>query len=168
MEILLCERNEETVRIYFERAQQPFIRSMLPQRAKTIEDALEDFRYTQLPGANSFGRTIWVDGRYVGDVWVYCIDPAEIPNAMLRYCVFEPEYNGRGIAKKAVSMFLAEAADRYGLTSVGAFTYADNTASIRVLEKNGFLRLESFVEDDRMSYYFQKPLRCTLVSKQSP
>ena len=158
MEISLRERTEDTVRIYFERAQQPYIRSMLPQRARTVEEAVEDFRRTQLPGANSFGRTIFVDGRYVGDVWIYGIDPADAPGAMLSYCVFEPEVSGMGVATKAVSTFLEKVAVRYRLLTVGAFTYADNAASIRVLEKNGFERHESFEEEGRLSYYFQKNL----------
>lgn len=158
MDITLHERTEDTVRIYFQRAKQPFVRSMLPQKAKTVEEALADFRCTLLPGANSFGRTIHADGRYVGDVWVYCIDRADTPNAMLSYCVFDPEANGRGIATKAVSLFLEEAAAEYGLLTVGAFTYADNMGSIRVLEKNGFEMRESFMEEERPSYYFQKDL----------
>ena len=85
MTVTLRERTADTVRIYFERAQQPRIRRTLPQKAKTLEEALDDFERTQLPGANSFGRTIHMDGRYVGDVWIYCIDPAEMPNAMLSY-----------------------------------------------------------------------------------
>ena len=158
MNISLHERTEDTVRIYFEKAQQPFVRSMLPQRATTVEEALADYRRTQRPGANSFGRTVRADDRYVGDVWVYCIDHTDTPNAMLSYCIFEKEVNGRGIATKAVGLFLEEAAAEYGLRTVGAFTYADNTGSIRVLEKNGFELRESFVEEERMSYYFQKTL----------
>ena len=38
MNISLHERTEDTVRIYFEKAQQPFVRSMLPQRATTVEE----------------------------------------------------------------------------------------------------------------------------------
>lgn len=158
MNIALHERTEDTVRIYFEKAQQPFVCSMLPQRATMVDEALADFRRTQLPGANSFGQTIHADGRYVGDVWAYCIDREATPNAMLSYCVFDPEANGRGIATKAVSLFLEEAAAEYGLLTVGAFTYADNVGSIRVLEKNGFEMRESFVDEGRMSYYFQKDL----------
>ena len=134
MNISLHERTEDTVRIYFEKAQQPFVRSMLPQRATTVEEALADFRRTQRPGANSFGRTVRADGRYVGDVWVYCIDHTDTPNAMLSYCIFEKEVNGRGIATKAVGLFLEEFTER----PVRARAVADNVSSIRILEKYGF------------------------------
>lgn len=159
MKITLQARTEDTVRIYFERAQQPCIRQMLPQRAQTVSEALADFARTQQPGANSYGRTVYLDGRYVGDVWVYCIDPQDTPNAMLSYCIFEPEAWGRGVATEAVRLLLAEAAERYALQSVGAFTYADNVASVRVLEKNGFRLMESFSEEGRKSHYLQRALK---------
>ena len=156
MNIILGPRTEENVRIYFEKAQQPAIRRMLPQKAQTVQEALADFRKTQLPGASSYGRTIWADNRYVGDVWIYAIDPADMPNAMLSYCVFEQVVWGRGVASVAVRLFLSETAEKYSLTSVGAFTYAENTASIRVLEKNGFTLEEAFTEDGMASCYYQR------------
>lgn len=57
-EIVLGERTEETVRVYFEKAKQPEIKAMLPQKAQTVEEALEDYKETLLPSATSFGRTI--------------------------------------------------------------------------------------------------------------
>jgi len=68
MIIKLRERTADTVRIYFEKAQQSCIRQRLPQKAKTVEEAIADFEQIQLPGAKSFGRTIHLDRRYVGDV----------------------------------------------------------------------------------------------------
>ena len=67
----LGERTAETVRIYFEKANRPEIKKVLPQKAKTVEEALADYEKTRLPGATSFGQTILADGRYVGDVWCY-------------------------------------------------------------------------------------------------
>ena len=156
MNITLQERTEETVRIYFERARQPFIRRMLPQKAKTVEEALEDFRCTLLPDSTSYGRTIYVDGRYVGDVWIYAIDRDDMPNAMLSYCIFAPDVQGCGIASEAVRSFLEEVTIRFELKTVGAFTYAENIASVRVLEKNDFVLKETFFEDDKRSYFYQR------------
>lgn len=158
MNIELRERTAGTVKIYFERASTPSIRETLPQKAATLEEALDDFRQTQLPGAASYGRTVWVDGAYVGDVWCYCIDPADEPNAMVSYCVFDGLYRSRGVATRALAAFLAEIQVRYALKSVGAFTYKSNTASIRVLEKNGFRTVEEFTEDGRLSVYLQLDL----------
>lgn len=156
MNITLGNRTAETVAIYFEKTHTPIIRNTLPQKARTLEEALEDFRETQAPGAKSFGRTIHADGKYVGDVWCYCMDPEGDPQAMVSYCVFEQALWGRGVAAKALGLFLAEIRERFALERVGAFAFAGNAASIRVLEKNGFRLQESFMEDGVESgYYFR-------------
>ena len=156
MVISLDERTAETVKVYFERAQHPLIRAMLPQKAQSVEEALDDYRKTLRPTATSFGRIIRMDGNYVGDVWCYCIDKAEAPNAMLSYCVFDASCWNRGIATKAVSLFLEEARARYALRTIGAFTFSENRASCTVLEKNGFTCLEEFVENGKASKYYQR------------
>ena len=156
MEITLHGRTAETASVYFTKAQQPEIKQMLPQKATSVEEALADFAKTQLPGATSFGRTIYADGRYIGDVWIYGIDMNETPNAMLSYCIFEKEMWGRGAATSGVRLFLEEVRDRFGLQTVGAFTYAVNAASIRVLEKNGFNLEEEFIEEGMASRYYQR------------
>ncbi len=155
MTIRLGDRTVETVRIYFEKAQNPIIKAVLPQKAQTVEEALRDYEKTQLPGASSYGRTVLADGRYVGDVWCYGIDAEDEPNAMLSYCVFEPDCWGKGIATEAVGLFLRDACAKYELNTVGAFTFSRNAASIRVLEKNGFALKEEFIEDGEKSRYYQ-------------
>ncbi len=155
MNITLEERTEETVRIYFEKAKDPYIRKMLPQKANSVEEAVSDYYDTLLPSSRSFGRIIKADGKYIGDIWCYCIDKNEEPNAMLSYCVFEPEYREKGAATKAVKMFLREVFEIYQIKTVGAFTYSENIASCRVLEKSGFEFVEEFEEDGRESKYYQ-------------
>lgn len=155
MVVTLHDRTPETVSVYFTKAQQPEIKQMLPQKATSVEEALAEFAKTQLPGATSYGRTIYADGHYIGDVWIYGIDTNNTPNAMLSYCIFEKEMWGRGAATQGVRLFLENARDRFGLQTVGAFTYAENAASIRVLEKNGFVLNETFNEDGILSYYYQ-------------
>ncbi len=155
MEITLGTRTADTVRIYFEKARNPVIKAMLPQKAATVEEALKDYEDTLLPGASSYGKTILADGIYVGDIWCYCIDPDEDPNAMLSFCVFDESVWNKGIATSAARLFLHETCARYGLKTVGAFCFSDNTASIRVLEKTGFCLIEEFMEYGRLSRYYQ-------------
>lgn len=157
MTVTLRERTAETVAVYFEKTRSPVIRKTLPQKAQTVDEALADFQKTQAPGATSFGRTIYADGQYVGDVWCYCMDPDGDPQAMVSYCVFEQDLWGRGIAARALELFLGEVQERFGLERIGAFTFAANTPSIRVLEKNGFRLRETFVEDGVESGYYQRP-----------
>ena len=92
MLITLEKRTADTVRIYFEKANRQEIKQVLP--AKTVEEALEDYERTQAPDASSFGQTIYVDGKYVGDVWCYCIDLNDEPNCMVSYCIFDTDYWG--------------------------------------------------------------------------
>ena len=155
MVITLEKRTADSVRTYFEKANRPEIKQVLPQKAKTVEEALEDYEQTLLPNAESYGRTVYVDGNYVGDVWCYCIYPNEEPNCMLSFCIFEPEYWSMGIATAAVKMFIQNICARYHVKTIGAFTFAHNLASIRVLEKNGFVLMEEFEEDGVLSKFFQ-------------
>ena len=155
MTITLEKRTAESVRIYFEKANRPEIRQTLPQKAKTVEEALEDYEQTLLPDAMSFGQTIYVDGKYVGDVWCYCIDMDDEPNCMLSFCIFELGYWSKGIATAAVNMFIRNVCARYPVKTIGAFTFAHNIASARVLEKNGFVVKEEFEEDGVWSKYLQ-------------
>ena len=156
MIISLHERTEAHVRTYFQRTQDVEIRAMLPSAAETVEDALAMFHRAQEPDASSFGRTVYADGVYVGDVWCYGIQHEETPHAMLSYCIFDKACWGRGVATEAVRLFLAEARARYAVDSVGAFAYADNAASLRVLEKNGFGCVEKIEEDGRLSEYWER------------
>ena len=155
MVVALEKRTADTVRIYFEKANKQEIKRVLPQKAKTVEEALEDYEKTLLPNACSFGQTIYVDGKYVGDIWCYCIDMSDEPNCMISYCIFETEYWSKGIATKAVSMFINNIRDLYDVKTIGAFTFSENIASIKVLEKNGFVVREEFEEEGVLSKYLQ-------------
>ena len=156
MKIELHERTEDHVRTYFERTRDPEIQRMLPQTAQTVEQAVADFRKTLLPGASSYGRTVYADGKYIGDVWCYCLDPDDEPNAMLSYCIFEKSLWGKGIATEALRQFLTDIIPRFSLKTAGAFAFCANGASLRVLEKNGFAKMEEFTEDGILSAYYRK------------
>lgn len=158
MDIMLGNRTAETAAIYFEKTSSEAIRRVLPQKARTVEEAVADFYASQRPAAASYGRTILAGGAYVGDVWCYGIDPSGTPNAMVSYCVFEQALWGQGAASAALALFLREIAEKYALKTVGAFTFADNISSIRVLEKNGFRLIEKFAEDGVPSRYYQLDL----------
>ncbi|MDE6108524.1 MAG: GNAT family N-acetyltransferase [Oscillospiraceae bacterium] len=154
--LTLRERTAEHVRLYFEKTKDAQIRAMLPPGSATVEEALEKYALTQRAGADSYGRTVYLGERYIGDVWCYCMDRAEDPQAMLSYCLFEKDCWGKGLTTQAVKEFLKEVEARFGLTRIGAFTFLDNTPSIRVLEKNGFALVERFDEDGRRSGYYCK------------
>lgn len=154
MEILLCKREAQHVLRYFEKAQDPEIKRLLPQRASTPEEALADYRATLGPDATSYGRTIYAGGVYVGDIWCYALHQAPDPDAMVSYCIFEKAYWNRGVATRALALFLSDIQPQFGLRRIGAFTYAHNAGSVRVLERNGFQLSECFQEDGVESRYY--------------
>lgn len=156
MIITLGTRTAENAAVYFEKTQAEPIRLFLPQEAKTLDEALASFRASLLPGAKSFGRTILLDGRYVGDVWCYGIDRDGEPQAMVSYCVFETDCWNQGVATEALRLFLIEVREHFDLNVFGAFTYEENVASRRVLEKNGFLLKQRFTEDGAASCYYER------------
>lgn len=50
----------------------------------TREQAIANFQASlPYPMPTGFGQTIWADGEYVGDIWCFCIDRSQQPNAML-------------------------------------------------------------------------------------
>ena len=155
MNLALKTRTADHVRIYFSRTQDPEIREMLPSGVQTLEEALANFAQAQKPDAASYGRTIYVDEEYVGDIWCYCIDPSDEPQAMDSYCIFEKSRWNQGIATAALGEFLKEIVPKYSLQSIGAFTYSANLPSIQVLVRNGFTQRQVFTEDGRESRYFQ-------------
>ena len=153
--IELKPRTRENVSVYFERVQDSEIKKYLPQKAKTVEEAIADFEKSLRPDSTSYGKSVYANGAYVGDVWAYCIGDEE-QNAMLSYCIFEKTLWGKGVATEAVRLFMAEIKEKYVLKTLGAFTFSDNFASIHVLRKNGFQEKETFVEDGVESKYFQR------------
>lgn len=128
---------------------------MLPQKCRTVEEAVEDYRKSLKLGAVSFGRTIYADGTYIGDIWCYGIHEEEEPDAMISYYIFEKAYWGQGAATEALRLFLEVIAERFQVKTAGGFTFAANQASIRVMEKNGFWLKERFLEDGVESCYLQ-------------
>ena len=158
MMVELRERTETHVRINYEKMRDPEIKSMIPMTEKTLEQAILDYKKTQLPGASSFGKTIYVNGEYMGDIWCYCMDLEEEPNAMLGYCLFEKSLWGKGIATEAVKLFLEEVSVRFRLKTMGGIVFCSNAASMRVLEKSNFEKKEEFEEDGILSAYYQREL----------
>jgi RimJ/RimL family protein N-acetyltransferase len=60
---------------------------------------------------------------------------------------FDPAYGGRGYATEAVAAVVAHAFDRLGVRRITAGCFADNLASVRVLEKVGMRREQHGVGD---------------------
>lgn len=61
--------------------------------------------------------------------------------------IFDPAYGGRGFAAEAVAAVVAHAFERLGVRRITAGCFADNLASVRLLEKLGMRREQHGVGD---------------------
>ena len=82
---------------------------------------------------------ICVDGRPVGSIGITLGRDIERVSAEIGYWIGKP-YWGRGITSAALSAATQYAITTFGLTRVFAVPFVHNVASIRVLEKAGFIR----------------------------
>ena len=57
-------------------------------------ESLRQYEESLFPGASSFGRVIYADGCYVGDVWCYGIDEREEKMAMFSFLILEKKLWG--------------------------------------------------------------------------
>ena len=111
--------------------------------------------------------TVWaieVDGQACGGIGIEQKTDVERVSAEIGYWLGEPCWN-RGIVTEALKAVTAEAFRRFELMRLYALPFADNPASIRVLEKAGYLvegRLrQSAIKDgkvrDQMLYATYRP-----------
>ena len=112
--------------------------------------------------------TVWaieVDGQAAGGIGVELHQDVERVSAEVGYWLGETVW-GRGIASDALRGVTDESFKRFDLTRIYALPFADHTASVRVLEKAGYVlegRLrQSAIKDgkirDQFLYATYKPL----------
>lgn len=154
MDIMLKTRIKDHVVIFFERTQDEEIKRLFPFSTKTLKEALILFKESLKENALSYGKVIYFEGRYVGDIWCYGIDENDEKISMLSIVIFEKELWGKGIATEAAKAFIKEMFDKFNIEKIGAFTYSNNYGSIELLEKVGFVKNDTFVEDGIESIYY--------------
>jgi RimJ/RimL family protein N-acetyltransferase len=97
-------------------------------------------------------RAVVLDGVVIGTVSLELVDGMGQPGmpprteAELGY-LFDPAYGGHGYASEAVAAVVAYAFDALGVRRITAGCFADNLASVRVLEKVGMRREQHGVGD---------------------
>lgn len=155
MDIMLKARNKEHVVTFWERTQDEEIKRLFPFSTKSLKEALVLFEESLKEEAVSYGKVIYFKDRYVGDIWCYDIDENEEKMSMLSIVIFEKEMWGKGIATEALEAFIKEVFNKFNIEKIGAFTYSQNYGSIGLLEKVGFEKIDTFVEDGIESKYFE-------------
>ena len=86
--------------------------------------------------------TVWaieVNGEAVGGIGIELHTDVERVSAEIGYWLGEAMW-GRGIATEALKAVTAEAFRRFDITRLYALPFADHAASVRVLEKAGYVR----------------------------
>ncbi|MFF5173370.1 GNAT family N-acetyltransferase [Micromonospora sp. NPDC000089] len=93
-----------------------------------------------------------LDGTVIGTVSLDVVDGMGQPgmpsrtDARIGY-IFDPAYRGHGYATEAVTAMVAYAFGRLGVRRITAGCFADNVASVRILEKVGMRREQHGVGD---------------------
>ncbi|MGH3332596.1 MAG: GNAT family N-acetyltransferase [Nocardioidaceae bacterium] len=101
---------------------------------------------------DNHGVAVVLDGVVIGTVFLDVVDGMGQPGmpprteAELGY-IFDPAYGGHGYATEAVAAMVAYAFDGLGVRRVTAGCFADNLASVRILEKVGMRREQHGVGD---------------------
>ncbi|MGK5695878.1 GNAT family N-acetyltransferase [Streptomyces sp. URMC 128] len=135
----------------FERENRAYFARTVPDRgdafftAEGFAERLRALLAEQDAGVCRFHVVLDEEGNLVGRVNL--LDLAD-GCAELGYRVGE-RAAGRGVATVAVAQVCRLAASDYGLTSLTAVTHLDNRASMTVLARNGFTRVEGTVVDGR-------------------
>ncbi|GAA4671382.1 GNAT family N-acetyltransferase [Phytohabitans rumicis] len=95
---------------------------------------------------------VTLDSAVIGTVSLVVVDGMGQPGmpprteAQLGY-IFDPVYGGHGYATEAVTAMVAHAFDHLGVRRITAGCFADNLASVRILEKVGMRREQHGVGD---------------------
>ena len=110
------------------------------QHIQMIEDKIVDNE-----GIN-WAITLKGSSKLLGIIGHYRIKP-EHYRAEIGYMLL-PEYHGKGIATEAIKATVAYGFDQMKLHSIEAIIDPENTASARVLEKNGFVKEAHFRENE--------------------
>lgn len=156
MNAILKQRMKDHVVIFWEKTQDEEIQKLFPFSIESLEEAIKLYEESLKDGALSYGKVIYYEDKYIGDIWCYGIDQINEKMAMLSIVIFEKELWGKGIAAQATKDFIKEVFSKYEVEKVGAFTYAFNDRSRGLLEKAGFSKIETFIEDGIESIYLEK------------
>jgi RimJ/RimL family protein N-acetyltransferase len=131
--VLLRQAVEADLPVLYEYQREPLAVAMAAFPARERDAFMAHWRTNVLGDPSTLTRVMVVDGQVVGYLLTWNGDGRRL----LGYWVGE-RFWGRGIASQALALFVAEHELRRPLC---AFVVLHNLASMRVLEKNGFVRV---------------------------
>jgi [ribosomal protein S5]-alanine N-acetyltransferase len=117
---------------------------------KTEEDALNHFKMIdeKIEKNEGINWAITVKGnpKLIGIIGHYRIQP-ENHRCEIGYMIL-PQYNGQGIVTEAIKAVLEYGFEDMNMHSIEAVIDPDNSASERVLQKNGFIKEAHILENE--------------------
>ena len=128
---------EEVAAIY--RTNREFLRPFEPSRPEEFFTAEFQRHRIERAGDDHWRWAIEAEGRIAGMITLADVIRESLQLANVGYFVGR-QFNGRGLATRAVADVVQFAFGDAGLHRLEAGTLPDNRASQRVLEKNGFVR----------------------------
>lgn len=154
MKIELRKQKEENVCIFYDAFQNGEVNQWMYRHPSSLEKELVQFRKQK--DDQVIRRTIYAENVYIGDIWATFVDSMENVDVLLSCCIFDRTYWNRGIASEALSLFANELKQTYHISNLGAFLYAENKGSQKVLEKQEFALVNSFEENGKTAYFYFK------------
>jgi [ribosomal protein S5]-alanine N-acetyltransferase len=138
-----------------------------------IDDALKFIKYSfdnfKLRKAITFGieykNTLESKVLLVGTIGIKDIDCIN-KKANIGYWIGK-QYQGKSISTECIKLVVNYAFDVFKLKEISAYVFPDNYSSIRVLEKNGFVKMYGVNENHSLSNRYRKSLIYTLKNKNN-
>lgn len=134
---IFIQRSHPTIQKYIKR-----------EPARSVADAEEHIvKITQLEKIKksiTWAITIKGDHKLIGSICLWNIEP-ELNKAEVGYSL-HPDYYNKGIMSEALQKILNYGFEKMQLTTIDAYTHKENTASLMLLKKNGFVRNLDFEE----------------------
>jgi ribosomal-protein-alanine N-acetyltransferase len=168
--LVLRQMNEgDAQEMFFLRSDERVMKYLDRKPAQSVDEALAFIKMINTAIANNesinWAITLKGDSRIIGDICFWRIDG---PNyrAEVGYRL-HPEQHGKGIMNEALMAILDYGFNVMKLHSVEANTNPENQASIKLLERNGFVREGYFKENyffdgkflDSAVYSLVKPMK---------
>lgn len=93
-DVSLRPRTLEHVKTFWAESQDEEIARLFPLQRIALRDAIAQYEESLKPDARSFGRVIYADDTYIGDVWCYGIDEVDEKQAFVSIVIFDKSYWG--------------------------------------------------------------------------
>ncbi len=159
--------NDDAKEIFFLRSDERVMKYIDRAPAESVDDALKFINMINT-GLDKNENIYWAislidDPKMIGNICIWSIRK-EHYRAEIGYAL-HPAFHGKGIMQEAIQSVLGYGFNTMKLHSVEANVNPENEASIKLLERNGFIREAYFKED---YFYNGKFLDSAIYSLLTP